>query len=90
MGRFIKIELSDDFKIRDSLDMKSFRISIKKFIIHSIIGWFPSLRSDLSPNGVQKVRIIDRENNIYQETILDADTGRVIHDVKEKLTDHRG
>lgn len=88
-GRDLKIELSDSISVRDSLELKSFTSGIKRFVAHIISGWFPSLRKDLSPNGVQKVRVIDRKNNRYQEKVVDIKTGRVIRDVDEKLSDHR-
>lgn len=88
-GRDIKIELSDSISVRDSLELKSFTGAVKKFVAHIISGWFPSLRKDLSPEGVQKVRVIDRKNNRYQEKVIDVKTGRVIRDVDEKLSDHR-
>lgn len=37
---------------------------------------------------VNKVRIIDRENNKYKELVSDADTGEKIRDVAHPLTDH--
>ena len=76
-------------KARDSLELKTFVGSAKKFISHIISGWFPSLREDLSSEGVNKSRVIDRMNNKYQEKVVDVKTGRVIRDVDEKLTDHK-
>lgn len=88
-GRDLKIELSESISVRDSLELKSFTGAVKKFVAHIFSGWFPSLRKDLSPEGVQKVRVIDRKNNRYQEKVIDIKTGRVIRDVAEKLSDHR-
>ncbi len=39
---------------------------------------------------VKKSRLIDRENNWYEESVIDPRTGEVIHETKEKLTDHYG
>lgn len=39
---------------------------------------------------VKKSRLIDKENNWYEETIVDPKTGDVIHETKEKLSDHYG
>ena len=88
-GRHIKVELADTITVRDSLELKSFTGAVKKFVAHIISGWFPSIRKDLSPEGVQKVRVIDRKNNRYHEKIVDVKTGRVIRDIDEKLTNHR-
>lgn len=87
--RHLKIELSETITVRDSIVLKSFTGSAKKRISHIISGWFPSFRRDLSPEGVNKLRIVDRKNNHYQEKITDYKTGRVIRDVDEKLTDHK-
>jgi hypothetical protein len=38
----------------------------------------------------KKVRVIDRENNRYLETITHPDTGDVIHHCEEPLSDHWG
>lgn len=85
----LKIELFDTITVRDSMELKSFVGSTKKFIAHIISGWFPSHRKDLSPEGVNKLRTIDRKNNRYQEKVVDYKTGRVIRDVDEKLTEHK-
>lgn len=87
--RVFKINLFDSIKVRDSVGLKWFVDSSKKFISHIISGWFPSRREDLSPEGVNKTRVIDRRNNKYQEKIIDVKTGRVIRDVNERLTDHK-
>lgn len=88
-GRDIKIEVSDSITVRDSIGLKTFAGAIKKFVAHIISGWFPSIRSDLSPEGVQKMRVVDRQNNRYQEKIIDVKTGRIIRDIDEKLSDHK-
>jgi len=87
--RHLKITLSETITVRDSMELKSFAGSTKKFIYHVISGWFPSIRKDLLPEGVNKLRSIDRQNNRYQEKITDYKTNRVIRDVNEKLTDHK-
>ncbi len=86
---FRKIELFDQVIVRESLEIKSFGQSTQKFFMHIMSGWFPSIRKDLSPEGVNKERVIDRKNNKYKEKVVDAKTGRVIRDVEEKLTDHK-
>ena len=88
-GRQIEIKLSDSINVKDSLELKSFTSNLKKFVVHTVTGWFPSLRKDLSPEGVQKVRIIDRKNMRYKEKVVDVKTGRVIRDVDQNLDDHK-
>lgn len=39
---------------------------------------------------VQLRRVIDRRNNRYQEKIEDPETGEVLRDVDEPLSDHIG
>ena len=38
---------------------------------------------------VSKERLIDRENDLYRETVV-TDSGEVIHNVEESLSKHRG
>lgn len=37
-----------------------------------------------------KERIIDRDNDLYMETIRDEDSGEILRAVKEKLSAHKG
>lgn len=85
----LKITLLETIKLKDSVELKSFVGSTKKFIAHIISGWFPSKRVDLSPNGIYKERIIDRRYNLYKEKVVDIGTDRIIRNIKEKLTDHK-
>lgn len=39
---------------------------------------------------VYKTRTIDKEDNKYQETVIDPDTKEVIHHCEEPLSDHVG
>ncbi len=39
---------------------------------------------------VAKRWLIDRQNNLYKETITDVETGYLIHTCEEALTDHKG
>ena len=39
---------------------------------------------------VNKNRVIDRENNRYFECVVDPDTGEIIHECCEPLTEHFG
>jgi hypothetical protein len=38
---------------------------------------------------VRKLRRVDRERGEYEETVIDPETGRVIHHVRKALRDHR-
>ncbi len=39
---------------------------------------------------VHREKTEDRRNNRYTETVTDPDTGEIIHQTEEPLTDHRG
>lgn len=39
---------------------------------------------------VDKTRIIDRENDLYVEVVKDKETGEMIHECKEPLSEHFG
>jgi hypothetical protein len=38
---------------------------------------------------VDKVRVIDRDQNLYREVVQNADTGEVLRKVEHPLSDHR-
>jgi len=39
---------------------------------------------------MRKERIIDRENNIYRELVVNSDTGEIVRDVEQPLSEHTG
>lgn len=39
---------------------------------------------------VRKQRTLDRDNDRYAEKVVDPETGEVLRDVEEPLSDHRG
>lgn len=39
---------------------------------------------------VRKERIIDRENDRYRERVVDPETGEVLHEADEPLSEHQG
>ncbi|XOB42385.1 MAG: hypothetical protein ACKKMP_03430 [Candidatus Nealsonbacteria bacterium] len=59
----------------------------------SIHGWFSSEDKNKHPEGVEKIRIIDRENlnkeDSYQERVKNVKTGKIIRNIKEPLSQHR-
>jgi hypothetical protein len=81
--------IRDSLNIMDSIKMRKSLSGTTKFILETISGWFPSKRKDLSPKGVIKLRIIDREKDYYKEEVRDCKTGRLIRYVEEKLSDHK-
>jgi len=53
----------------------------------SFSGWE---KSHLLGKMVRKTRTIDKDKNLYQETIIDPDTHEVVHHCKEPLDEHIG
>lgn len=39
---------------------------------------------------VQRYKLVDRENDSYEETVIDLTTNKVIHNCKEPLSQHTG
>lgn len=39
---------------------------------------------------VKKIRIIDKDKNLYKETVTDPDTNTIIHHCEEPLDQHVG
>lgn len=83
------ITFQDEFTGRDTLILRKSKFGSRKFIYELMSGWFYSIREDLSPEGVTKIRIIDREKDYYKEEVIDKKTGRVIMYVEEKLSEHK-
>lgn len=67
------------------------RQGVKKFLKQVIVGWMPTKgkKSEKYPRGVLVSRIIDKENNWYEEKIIDKETGEIIEDKKELLSQHK-
>lgn len=83
----IHISISDTITIRDSIKLRHKRLGFKKFLSESLSGWFPSNDVRLR-NGVNKIRIIDKENGEYHEVVKDYTTGKIIHQCHEPLNVH--
>jgi hypothetical protein len=41
-------------------------------------------------NLMSKERIIDRKNNYYKELVVNTDTGEIVRDIEQPLSDHTG
>lgn len=84
--------VTDTITVKDSIEIKiflKFSKGAKDWISHTILGWFPSERADLSPGGVIKQQIADRKEDFYKKKVTDYKTGRIIRDVEKKLSDHK-
>jgi hypothetical protein len=72
--------------LRDALGFKHKRPGFKKPIAEGFSGW--ELRKTVG-DLVRKLRLIDRENDHYQERV-ETEQGEVIHQVDHPLSEHRG
>lgn len=85
----VNLSISDGFIIRDSIGTRKFPKNSKKWIVETFTGFASSGDKIMHPKGVKKTRIIDKENDIYHEKIIDLETGKITHDIKEPLGEHR-
>ena len=84
----IIISISATINLRTGLEGKKFGQGIKKVLIEFVGGWFKSGDHKL-PNGVYKVRTIDREKNEYHEVVKKYGTEDITHEMHEPLCEHR-
>lgn len=71
-----------------SLRARKKQKGFSKFVVEVVKGWFPSRNQKLT-DGVHKERIVDRENNQYNEVVKDAKTGEITHEKHEPLSEHK-
>ena len=50
----------------------------------------PNYTSHLLGKFVKKVRLIDKDKNLYRETLIDPDTNEMLHSCEEPLNKHIG
>ena len=94
----------DESQVNDNFFDESLCISEEKLPIESVFhiysqaprksridinGSYSSAQNDGS-GDVNRIRIIDRQNNVYIETVQYNKTGEIIRACSEKLTDHKG
>lgn len=60
----------------------------RRYVKKVFQGYQSSGDKDKHPEGVEKVMIIDRQNNRYDETVIDQKTGLVTRDIHEPLSEH--
>ena len=87
--RDIKIAIKEEIKIRESLRGRIKSKGFKKFKVEFLQGWFSSKNKKEFPDGVQKTRLIDKENNKYHEKVTNEKTGVVVVNKNEKLSEHK-
>lgn len=86
--RSISIQIIEEIKISDSLELKKFTQGLRDFVVHMKQGWFPSVDTCKHPEGVDLTQTVDRENNLYIKKVIDKKTGITVKDLEEPLTSH--
>ncbi|HOB89748.1 MAG TPA: hypothetical protein PKG74_00235 [Candidatus Colwellbacteria bacterium] len=84
---FIKLEIRAIIKTQTSLGIKQKRPGFKRFVKEIFSGYKSSGDKKLS-KGVSIEQTIDRENNKYDQVVKDNQTGEIIHEEHEPLSDH--
>jgi len=87
LKRSFHVTIHDSFTAHEKIGMKGCHAGRRKPFIEQIQG------SDLhrkSGKWMNLERIIDRENNTYHEVVTNPETGEVLHECKESLSQHVG
>ena len=87
-GKDCKVTATAAVGISGSLRARKKRKGVGRFVIEILQGWFPSGSPKLK-KGVDKVRIVDKEKNEYHEVVENAETGEIIREVHEPLSQHK-
>jgi len=86
-SRIQSVTINETLELHDSLTAKGRHEGQKRPFIEVFSGADFSHRLK---KWMQKLRLIDRDKDIYHEEVTDPDTGEVVHKTKEKLTEHTG
>lgn len=80
--------LADKIELHENVKGKSNKIPGKK----KPLGEFQTGEGKSVSRGrfVDKIRKIDRENDLYFERVIDPETGEIIHECSERLSEHFG
>jgi hypothetical protein len=84
-GRTINVDIHDTAIARDGYELKAKRPGQKKPYAEE--RSIPSY-SHSRKKTVHHQRLIDRDNDNYHERVTDYETGEVIHECKEPLSQH--
>jgi len=79
----------DVVKTFDSISGKQKRPGVRGFLRKFFSGYQASVDKSRYPDGVNKQQNIDRENDWYDERVVDNKNGE-INECHEKLSDHIG
>ncbi len=83
----IRISISETINVRDSFGLIKKSAGFRSFAVKVRGGWASSVRYK---QGVNLSRSFDKEKNEYHEVVQDYETGKVVHEVHEKLSEHTG
>ena len=86
----IRVAFQDSVSAHDSLVMKLKDPALPSKKKERVVHRSGRERSQGSNRTVDKERIIDRRNDWYMERVIDCETGEIIHDCDEPLSDHQG
>ncbi len=87
LSRHFEQKIEEGVPIHDCLDTKARHAESGKSFKEIRVG--DSL-SRKTKKWMDYKRIIDRENDWYEETVIDPETGEVIHRCAQPLSKHRG
>jgi hypothetical protein len=85
--RTIHVSIEETVVARDGLEVKARRAGEKKPYVEG--RGIPSHSRKLD-KVVHHQRLIDRDKNLYRETVTDYESGAIIHHCEEPLSQHRG
>ena len=88
-NNYVLEALTETIRLRmPAISMTHKRPGIKRFLKKVITGFKSSVDTIKHPDGINLNRVIDRENNKYEETVVDNITGKIVRDIKEPLDQH--
>lgn len=84
-NRIFEVHASDSIKLREYAKVKGRRFGKKKPYVETECGEQERVSKG---DHVAKYRRIDRENDEYQEIVTDLETGAILHETHEPLSEH--
>jgi hypothetical protein len=87
-GKDCKVTATATVGISGSLRARKKRKGVGRFVKEILQGWFPSGDPKLK-NGVDIVRIVDKEKHEFHHIVKDVATGEVTHEEHEPLEQHK-
>lgn len=87
VARNIHVTINETMTMREKLGLKGRHSGRKKPFIEQVSG------DDLhrkSGKWMKHSRVIDRDNDSYHEVVKDPKSGKIVHECKEPLSQHRG